>query len=189
MTGLYVIGGLVAFVLIVVISIYNGIISRKNKCKRSWADVVTYAQQKIKVLPKLEDAVKDHKEFESSVQKEVAELRSGIKKLDTNNMNPTMLEQLEGTFSNMLKGINVSVENYPDLKSSNLYQQLMTEISELQENITAAITIYNNNVEDFNNGIQHFPNSLINSLLNKEAQLDSFNNVEASNEVGFQPNL
>ena len=137
----------------------------------------------------MEEAVKDHKEFEESVQKDVAKLRSGVKDLNADNINPGVLEQLEGTFSNMMKGISVSVEAYPDLKSSNLYQQLMTEVSELQENITAAITIYNNNVEGFNNSIQHFPNNIVNSMLNKEAQLESFNNKEASDEVGFQPNL
>ena len=189
MEVLYVVGGLALLVAIVVVTIYNGIISNKNKCKRSWSDVVAYAQQKIKVLPKLEEAVKEHKEFEETVQKDVAKLRSGIKELNTENMTPGVLEKLEGTFSNMMSGLSVSVEAYPDLKSSNLYQQLMSEISELQENITAAITIYNSNVENFNNGIQHFPNNIVNSMLNKEAQLDSFDNNEASDEVGFKPNL
>lgn len=189
MEALYVLVGVVALFAMVVIGMYNGIISRKNKCKRSWADVVVYAQQKLKVLPKLEEAVKDHKEFEQSLQKDVTKLRSGMKKLSQEEMTPSVLEKIEGTFSSMMKGVNVSVEAYPDLKSSELYNQLMTEISELQENITASITIYNSNVEHFNNGIQHFPNSLVNSVLNKEKVLDSFHNEEASEEVGFTPNL
>ncbi len=60
-------------------------------------------------------------------------------------------------------------ENYPDLKASQLYNNLMSEISEQQENIGAApIRIFNQNVEDFNNGIEVFPNSLINGWFKQE---------------------
>ena len=90
-----------------------------------------------------------------------------------------------------MKGLQVTVENYPDLKSSELYKSVMAEIVEQQEDIAAGITIYNRNVEDFNNRLTMFPSSLVNSVLNREKELDSFNDpgLDSSAEIGFNPKL
>jgi LemA protein len=63
----------------------------------------------------------------------------------------------------------------------------MREIAEQQENIGAAIRIFNQNVKDFNNGIEVFPNSLVNSLLNKKTRVTPFHDSEA--EAGFEYKL
>jgi LemA protein len=64
-------------------------------------------------------------------------------------------------------------------------KSLMKEISELQDNIAAAITIFNRNVEAFNTGIQTFPNSLVNSTITKEQSYQSFHNDVAADSIGF----
>ncbi len=50
-----------------------------------------------------------------------------------------------------------------ELKADQLYLKMMHEIDEQNENVGAAITIYNRNVELFNNYIQVFPNNMINT--------------------------
>ncbi|EDV8901871.1 LemA family protein [Salmonella enterica] len=51
---------------------------------------------------------------------------------------------------------------------------MMEGISEQQQNIRANIRIFNSNVEDFNNVIEIFPHSLLNSLFNKIHKLATF---------------
>lgn len=184
--GLMVIGGVI---IGVIVSTYNGIVERKNSCKRSWSDVVVYSQQKLKVLPKLEEKLKEYKDFEGSTLSDITKLRTEVNQISTKEINPQLLEKIDAHFESAVRGIKVTAENYPDLKSSTLFSQVMSEISSLQENITASITIFNQNVELFNNGIQHFPNSLINSLINKEKEIDSFNHKESESDIGFKPNL
>lgn len=70
-----------------------------------------------------------------------------------------------------MQGLNIAVEASPDLKASEVFNNLMREIAEQQENTGAAIRIFNQNVEYFNNGIQVCPNSLVNASLNKKAGL------------------
>ena len=65
----------------------------------------------------------------------------------------------------------------------------MREIAEQQENIGAAIRIFNQNVESFNNGIEIFPNSLVNSMLNKKSKLNTFNDTEAEAGFDYKPNF
>lgn len=169
------------------IAIRNNIISLKNKAKRSWADVAVYVNNKLKVLPTLEKLVKEHKEFESSLLTEIVSLRNY--KLSKNSATNDV-KDIEEKFNSLLKGINLTVENYPELKSAQLYNNLMKEVVEQQENISASVVIFNSNVEMFNTYIQSFPNNIINNTLNKEDILESFEDKTSLNsEFSFYPNL
>ena len=65
----------------------------------------------------------------------------------------------------------------------------MREITNQNENVGAAITIFNRNVEHFNNTIQIFPNNLVNSMtLNKKA-LKPFNDKLQDSNFDYKPNF
>jgi LemA protein len=65
----------------------------------------------------------------------------------------------------------------------------MREITEQQENIGAAITIFNGAVEVFNNSIQMFPNSFVNGCLNKKSIIIPFSDSQASAAFEYKPNF
>jgi LemA protein len=65
----------------------------------------------------------------------------------------------------------------------------MREMTEQQENIGAAIRIFNQNVEAFNEGIEIFPNSLVNQMLNKQQRIDVFSDKQASEGFDYKPNF
>ena len=89
----------------------------------------------------------------------------------------------------LLNGLYAVAENYPVLKASDLYRGLMAEISEQHQNISAAIRIFNSNVEDFNNGIEMFPHSLVNSLFNKKHKLATFKDTQAESSFEYRPDI
>ena len=60
-----------------------------------------------------------------------------------------------------LDKINVVVENYPELKSSENYKMLQQSIVEVEEHLQAARRMYNSNVSIFNQMIVTFPTSII----------------------------
>ena len=191
MEPMVLLGGVVLLVVFYMVATFNGIVGSKNRVKRSWSDVLAHLQKKIKVLPALEEKLKEHKEYESGILKQIVDLRQQAGKLSSNSPSPHDLESVEKQFSSVMKSLQVTVENYPDLKSSELYKSVMAEIVEQQEDITAGITIYNRNVEDFNNRLTMFPSSLVNSVLNRENELDSFNDatLNVSSEIGLNPKL
>jgi LemA protein len=188
-TSLLILLGLVGTCLLVVVLCYNGIISRKNAVERGWAGVITQERQKNKILPELEKVVKEHKEFEPSVLTDITRLRSGIDGLSDNAIETGKLKDIEKQAAAVIKGIQVSMEAYPDLKTSGLMEKLMREISEQQENVGAAIRIFNQNVEMFNSGIEVFPNNIVNTLLNKEKKINIFDDKEASAGFDYKPNF
>lgn len=175
--------------VVTVVSIYNGIISRKNRIKRAWADVIAYERQKMKVIPELQKGIRQYQQFEKSTLTQVTKLRSSLDELSRETMNPSALQAVEALSKNLLAGLKVTFEAYPELKASDLYQKWMKELTELQEQITAALTIFNNAVESFNNGIQVFPNNVVNSFLNKEKMIQVFTDTAAQKEYEYQPNM
>ena len=179
----------VAVVAIIVIGIYNGIIRRANAVERAWANVITQERQKNKIIPHLESVVKDYKEFEQGTLTKVTELRGALQGLDSDRIDTKQLQQAEAKTSELLKSINVTVEAYPELKASETFQKLMREITDQQDNIGAAIRIFNQNVEDFNNGIEVFPNSLVNGMLNRKEKVATFSDSEAEQGFEYKPNI
>ena len=179
--------GVAVVAIIIAISINNGIIRRRNMVVRAWADVITYERQKNETLPALEKEAANYKDHEKSLLADITALRSALGKASRGDVNTDNLAAIEAATSQMMAGFNVAVEAYPDLKMADVTMSLMREISELQDNIAAAISIFNGNIEAFNSGIQIFPNSLVNSLMAKEKAYKPFDNQEATNSLGYSP--
>jgi len=179
---------IVAVIIIAGLSIYNGIIGGGNRAQRAWADVLVYERQKTKVLDQLQKVLEDFKVYESSLLEKITGLRSAIKDLPA-NADGNALASVESASKQLMGGLRIAFESYPELKASEPANNMMREIAEQQENVGAAITIYNRNVELFNNSIEMFPGSVINGLFNKKSPIIPFSDTEASKGFDYTPNL
>ena len=59
-----------------------------------------------------------------------------------------------------LRQLFALAEAYPDLKANQNFQQLQTELSDIENKIAAARRFFNNAVQEYNTGIQQFPAAL-----------------------------
>ncbi|AXH14670.1 LemA family protein [Malaciobacter mytili] len=179
----------IILVILVVWSIivYNKIIGNYNAIERAWSNVIVYERQKQKVIPELEKVLKEQKEFESETLTNITKLRASISKLEASNISPSVLKEIEQTTTELFKGINITMEAYPELKTVEVMKGLMKEISEQQANISASIRILNQNIEIFNNSIEIFPNHIINSILNKKNKIEVFQDTEVEKEFSYSP--
>lgn len=172
------------------ISVRNSIVEYENRVKRSWSDVLVYEQRKNIVISKLEDIVKDFKNYESDFHSKIVELRNSQKSLlkKDDDINFDEFSNVQKKSDDLLNSIKVTVEDYPELKSDAVFVNLMTETVEQQDNISSAIRIFNNNVEMFNTNIKVFPNNIINENFNKKSEFNLFKTDEKS-DIGFDPKL
>ncbi len=60
-----------------------------------------------------------------------------------------------------LGDLRAVAENYPTLRATENFQQLMRDLTEIEDEIQASRRIYNSNVQSYNTKIQVFPNSII----------------------------
>ena len=68
-------------------------------------------------------------------------------------------------------GLNINVENYPDLKADKQFTNLQFELSDIEDQISAARRAYNAAVTGFNNKIQMFPANIVAGIRKDQTQL------------------
>ena len=187
--------GLLIFFLIIIaiefgiIVIRNNIVRHHNATIRAWSDVATYERQKIKILDGLEPLVEQYSSFEKGTLEKVTELRQNILNLNLNNTDVNQLQRIEALNQELMRSLNVVVENYPELKANDIYLKMMNEIEEQNENVGAAISIFNRNVELFNNHIQIFPNNIVNTMTVGKKAVRPFRDTAALQNFDYRPNF
>ncbi|MGQ8613863.1 LemA family protein, partial [Klebsiella pneumoniae] len=77
---------------------------------------------------------------------QVTALRQQILSLNVDHTDIAQLQQIEKMSKELIRSLNVVVENYPELKADILYSKMMDDIQEQNENVGAAISIFNRNV-------------------------------------------
>ncbi len=104
-------------------------------------------------LTKMLDVTRAYAAHEVSTFEKVINLRRGMSMAERNEANATM-DQMEGR-------INVLAENYPELRSSEVFVSLQSAISDAEAHLQAARRLYNANVSSFNQLLVSFPSSII----------------------------
>lgn len=186
---LIIIIAVVVILAIMLIATYNKIISKFNKVKRSWSDIQNYENQKIKILEALADSVSGYVSHESSTFKEITALRQSIISMNGSEPDPEALADVQKKTNEVIKGLSITLENYPDLKANTVFLNQMNEIKEQNENVGAAIAIYNRNTETFNTYIESFPINGANALLARKKRIVEYSNLVAAENIGYKPNF
>lgn len=146
-------------VLIVVIGLIWGIVvsNKLNRCivkiDEAVSGIDVALTKRYDILTKIIDTVKAYAKHEKDTLFEVINLRKGMTMEEKSEANAKMNHNLEK--------IQIIVENYPELKSSDNYNTLQKSIVEVEEHLQAARRMYNSNVSIFNQMLVTFPNSII----------------------------
>ena len=142
----------------VIIILYNSLIRKRNQVELSFSGVDVALQKRSELIPNLVESVKKYMSFEQNTLKDIVALRS---RLGTVSPNSTERFDIENELTGMLKHIMVTVESYPELKSSDNMLHLQRTLNELEEQISAARRAYNASVNSLNNAIETFPSNIM----------------------------
>ena len=159
----------VAVILLIIllwaIFISNNLIAKRNRVKQCKSGICVVLKQRNDLIPNLIGAVKTYMGHENEVLTRIAELRSRVASASEN-------EQIKsGTeISSLLTRLQVSVEDYPELKSNEQFINLQWQIEEIENELQAIRRTYNAAVTDYNNSIEMFPSSIIASWRKHEQQ-------------------
>ena len=158
----YIFIGIIGFILVVVVIMFNMLIVKKNQVNNIFATVDVLLKKRYDLIPNLVSTVKGYATHEASVFKEIAELRA---KAVSGQVSDDEKVELSGKVSGALKSIFAVAENYPELKASENFIQLQRTLNELEEQISAARRAFNASVNDYNNSVQMFPTNILASIM------------------------
>ena len=151
-------------VLLWMIVIYNRLVRDKNRVLAAWSDIDVQLKRRHELIPKLVDVVKSYTQYESKTLDEITRLR--LKSHATSQ--PKDISRAENNLVSGLRKLLVIMENYPDLKASEQYLSLQTNLSKIENDIQSARRFYNGAVRNLNIHIDSFPDLLIARSFNYE---------------------
>lgn len=142
-----------AFLVVVLIGIYNRLVTLRVECKNAFADVDVYLKQRFDLIPNLVETAKGYAGHERGVFEAIAKARAGIAAAGVLSERVTAENQM----TNAMRGFYAVMENYPALKADGTFMRLMTELSDMENKVAAARRFFNNAVSEYNAMIEQFP--------------------------------
>jgi len=174
------------FLLIVVIliglivGIYNGLITSRNKVKNAWGQIETQLQRRFDLIPNLVETVKGYMEHEKGVLEKVTELRTSWASATTVAEKSNLETELAGA----LKTIMAVSENYPDLKANQSFADMQEELRNTENKVAYSRQFYNDSVTMYNTKLEVVPSNIIANMFGfKPEQLFQAESEEARKSV------
>jgi len=139
------------------ISIYNGLVAMRQRVNQAFADVDVQLKQRHDLIPNLVETVKGYATHERETLDAVIKARNAA----IAAQGPAAQGAAETVLSGALRQLFALAEAYPDLKANTNFQQLQTELADIENKIAAARRFFNNAVQEYNTGIESFPAVLV----------------------------
>ena len=153
-----IIVAIVAVVLVVwFIAMYNGLVKLRNNRENAFANIDVQLKQRFDLVPQLVNTVKGYATHEKEVLEKVTAARAAAMNANTVDEKVAADKALSGA----LAGLRVSLEAYPDLKANQNFLQLQTELSDIENKLSAARRFFNSTTRELNNACEVFPSNII----------------------------
>ena len=152
--------GVVVLVGLIVMGMYNGLVSRRNEAKNAWSQIDVQLKRRYDLIPNLVETAKGYMKHERETLEAVVRARQTCVDLSKAG-SVGELAKAEGLLSTSLRGLLAVSESYPDLKANQNMLKLQEELSSTENKISFARQAYNDAAMRLNNSIEQFPNSVL----------------------------
>jgi LemA protein len=174
----------------------NNIPTYDEEAKASWSQVLNNYQRRADLVPNLVKTVKGFAAQEKDVLTAVVEARSKVAgmKVDASMLNDPdamkMFQENQAALSSALSRLLVTVERYPDLKSSQNFLALQSQLEGTENRIAVARRDYIEAVKRYNTELRTFPGRWWAAILYSDSKpMENFTvaeDVQQVPEVNFK---
>ncbi len=168
MIALWIVLGLVVLFLIILASIYNGLVGLRNQVKNAWAQIDVQLKRRFDLIPNLVETVKGYMQHERQTLEAVTQARNLAQKAQTAGAGERA--KAEGELGAALSRLLVVAEAYPQLKANENFLALQEELTSTENKISFSRQFYNDSVLRYNNKTQMFPSNIVAGMMSFKAE-------------------
>ena len=143
---------------------YNDMVLRREAATAQLGNVENQYQRRMDLIPNLVNTVKGYASHEQNTLSEVVEARAQATqiRIDMNDAAAmARFAQAQGELSSALSRLMAISESYPDLKASQNFRDLQTQLEGTENRIAVERRKYNEAAQSFNTYIKMFPRNLL----------------------------
>ena len=144
--------------------LYNRLVRLRNRSENAWAQVEVQLKRRHDLIPNLVETVKGYAGHERATLDSVTEARTSAQQAKT-------VEQQAAAESGLTAALGrlfAVAEAYPQLRATENFQQLQSELEETEDKIAVARQLYNDAVLAYDNARETVPTSLVAGMLRFE---------------------
>jgi len=168
---------------------YNEMQRQEEEVFKAWGDLESALQRRADLIPNLVATVKGYAAHEAETLEKIVTMRSqaGQTKIEAKDLgNTEAMARFQKAQNELAAGIGrllAIAEQYPDLKSSENFRDLQSQLEGTKNRINVARQRYNEAVKNFNASIRSFPNNLTNNWILHLEKKEYFKADEKVKEV------
>jgi LemA protein len=164
MVWVIVIVVIVLALLLALALVYNRLVRLRNRSENAWAQVDVQLRRRYDLIPNLVETVKGYAAHERETFEEVTRARTAAQEART----VPEQAQAENALTAAIGRLFAVAEAYPELRATENFQQLQTQLTEVEQKIAVARQIYNDTVLAYDNALESVPTNVVAGMFNFE---------------------
>ena len=143
------------------ISTQRSLVSLDEMCKNALSQIEVQLNSRFDAVIALAKTAAQYAKHESETIIQTIEARGG----HTSAATPAGINAQSDLLGQMMSRLNVVVEQYPELKASELYQNAQAGQTEYEENVRMSRMVYNDTATKMNRMVRQWPSSIVAQML------------------------
>lgn len=170
MSSMLVIGIILALFVLFLISVYNKLVTLRNRYKNAFSQIDVQLKRRYDLIPNLVETAKAYMSHEKNTLEAVIAARNQamtVNKSAAGELTAQGIREIGAAEMNLTGALGRFMalsESYPDLKANQNMMQLTEELSSTENKISFARQSFNDSVTVYNTAIEVFPSNLVASF-------------------------
>jgi LemA protein len=164
---LWLVVGIAILVLLIatfLVVLYNRLVRLRNRTENAWAQVDVQLRRRYDLIPNLVETVKGYASHERATFEEVTKARTAAQQARTVPEQAVAENMLTAAIGRLF----AVAEDYPELRATENFQQLQSQLEDTEQKIAVARQVYNDAVLTYDTALETVPTNIVGDAFNFE---------------------
>ncbi|MDR1032499.1 MAG: LemA family protein [Candidatus Nomurabacteria bacterium] len=176
----------VAFLALMAIASYNGLVNAQVKSDQALANVEATYQRRADLIPQLVNTARGYAMHEEGIFQDMTDANKAFAEAKVSGDPGSMaeaVEQIDGSLVNFV----ALAQDYPELQAAQVFTELMDQLEGTENRINYARQEYNSVTAEYNRACRSFPSNIFAGMFGFEQRplFKSAPGADAAPEVDF----